>query len=90
MITLPPPFTATRYPGYFWNTETKLLFSLKVGGELREMKRYYPSRWTRWDTPYYLVYHQGRQRGMGLRYLSELKLQDSEIPVTYRENRRVA
>lgn len=47
MITFPPEFEALpKYPGYFWNTKTDTLFSIKVGGELRELKIREPSKWT--------------------------------------------
>ena len=38
MIVFPPEFVPTRYPGYFWNTAEKKLYSIKVTGELRPLK----------------------------------------------------
>jgi hypothetical protein len=38
MIYLPATLTPVpRYPGYFWDVKSHKMFSLKVGGELREM-----------------------------------------------------
>lgn len=37
MITFPPEFVKIRYPGYFWNTKTKQLCSIKVGGIVRPL-----------------------------------------------------
>jgi hypothetical protein len=38
MIHLPSTLTPVpRYPGYFWDVKSHKMFSLKVGGELREM-----------------------------------------------------
>lgn len=38
MIIFPPPFVKTRYNGYFFNTENKILYSIKVGGVLVPLK----------------------------------------------------
>ena len=38
MVTLPKDFVATRYPGYFWNVAEKKLYSIKVTGELKELR----------------------------------------------------
>lgn len=79
MITLPAPYIATRYPGYFWNIETRTLYSLKVGGVLKELRSNYASKWNNW-TPSYSISHHGERRHMTLRYLNKLRLVDSVIP----------
>ena len=84
MVTLPREFTATRLPGYFWNTKTQTLFSLKVGGELREMKVIYASYWNNWPCAGYRVCHKGKRRTMMLSYLEKLECKDSEITVVNR------
>jgi hypothetical protein len=38
MIQFPECYVKTKYPGYFWNRDTQTLFSIKVGGFLKEMK----------------------------------------------------
>jgi hypothetical protein len=32
MVVMPDEFVATRYPGYFWNTDDQKLYSIKVTG----------------------------------------------------------
>lgn len=39
MITFPPEFVTTKFYGYYWNTKTQRLYSIKVTGELRELKK---------------------------------------------------
>jgi len=38
MVTLPPEFVAIKYPGYFWNTTEKKLYSCKIDGILKPLK----------------------------------------------------
>lgn len=40
MIVFPSEFVKLKYPGYFWNTQNKTLYSIKVGGYLRPLKKY--------------------------------------------------
>lgn len=80
MITFPPEFVTTRYPGYFWNTKTQSLFSIKVTGELREIKFRKMSQWNRYDG--YQVSHKGQRRFLPIQYLKTLSSQ--EIPVCTR------
>ncbi len=37
MIIFPPEFVKLRYPGYYWNTLTKELYSIKVSGKLHKL-----------------------------------------------------
>ena len=84
MVTLPPPFTATKYLGYFWNTETKELFSLKQGGVLRKMRRRnpIPGLTGKIMSPYYTLSVNGERKFVTINYLHTLKLKDSVIPET--------
>jgi len=84
MVTLPPPFTATRLPGYFWHTEEKKLYSLKVSGELRELPLRYPNRWNKWPMPGYAVSYKGNRKYLSIDYLNKLAVEDSEIKVQKR------
>lgn len=86
MVTLPPEYTATKFPGYFWNTKTLELYSLKVGGELRKLPLKEPNYWNNWRGPGYRVSHKGRPRVMFLDYLEKLERADSVI--TVRDNGR--
>jgi len=47
MIVFPYGFVPTKYPGYFWNVRTERLSSIKIGGELRELKMSKPNRWNK-------------------------------------------
>lgn len=82
MVTLPKPFVATRYPGYFWHLEKQVLFSLKVGGELRELVLCRKSIWCPEDA--YHISHLGQRQFMTLAYLKALTDADSEIPIGIR------
>ena len=89
MVTLPIEFVETKYPGYFWNTETKTLFSLKIDGVLKELRMYNPNRWNNWPMPGYRVSVKGRGRYLSIGYLKGLKFQTvyEIIPVKERETR---
>jgi len=81
MVTLPPPFTATQYDGYFWNTETHELYSMKMGGVLRKLPLKTPNRFNNAHEPFYVVYNKGRRTWLLQSILKKLKLEHSEIPV---------
>jgi hypothetical protein len=80
MITFPPDFVCTRYPGYYWNTKTHRLFSIKVSGELHEMKYTKPSRFTNYKEGYRVSY-KGEKRWLSIQYLKSLTSQ--EISIAY-------
>ncbi len=79
MITLPPQFTATKYPGYFWNTETRTLYSIKITGELREIQKIHPNSFNFIRESGYRISHKGHRKFMPMSYLMELPIKDSEI-----------
>lgn len=39
MVVLPSEFVETKFPGYFWNVVDKRLYSVKVHGVLRPLKK---------------------------------------------------
>ena len=82
MVTLPPQFVATRVPGYFYNTETGTVYSIK-SGILKEMAR--KSYWSRYygkQIEGYQVSHCGVRNFLPDDYLQRLKVgADSEIRV---------
>lgn len=80
MITLPPEFTATKYPGYFWNTRTQSLFSIKVTGVLRPIKKCRPNIFNDYFKGY-RVSHQGQRVLLKMEYLTALTPKNSIIPV---------
>lgn len=80
MVRLPPEFTATKFTGYFWNTKTGRLFTMKPSGVLRELKKYPPNRWNHWRGGY-RVCDKGACRFLQMSYLNSLSLKPSVIPV---------
>jgi len=80
MVKLPPTFTATKIPGYFWDVESLKLFSIK-SGELKPMKMSHPSRFNHFRPPHYRVSHHGARRLLFQHALMKLKVEDSEIGV---------
>jgi hypothetical protein len=96
MITLPAPFAnVPDCPGYFWHTINHTMYSIKIAGELRELKRHKVNRWTFKGKrrPNFVVtgqeYYQLSVKGTPrLRYVSKLKklkCVDYEIPVHIRK-----
>ena len=81
MVTLPPNFMATRFPGYFWNVETRQLYSIKVGGVLRPLKIRKPSVWNKLRCDAYPVCVNGERRYLSIDYLNKLTYCDSVIGV---------
>jgi hypothetical protein len=92
MIKFPATLTPVpKLPGYFWDVETHKLYSIKVGGVLREMKvhRLHPCvRFGRFSKIklkagelYYSLSHQGHSRAMPVRDLKKLTLVDYDVPV---------
>ncbi len=79
MVVMPPEFVATRYPGYFWNTTEKKLYSIKVTGELKPMAFhkggfFYGNR----VEPGYQISVKGQKRTLTLEYLKTL----APVPTT--------
>jgi len=85
MVTLPKRFTATRYPGYFWDVKNQKLYSIKIGGELRELKLAYPTPWRMIYEPGYDLSVKGRKRFYPISKLKKLQKKDSKIKVVNRE-----
>jgi len=82
MIKLPEDFTATKYPGYFWNVRTKKLYSIKIGGVLKPLTlgTFIPA-YSRLCGPYYRVSVKGTIRYLMLEDLNKLTVEDSVIEV---------
>ena len=71
MVTLPKQFVSIFYPGYFWNTETKTLFTLKGVGVLRQLKMPNPNRFNHYFSGY-VISHEGYPRKVSMDYLNAL------------------
>lgn len=72
MITLPPEFVETKFPGYYWNTKTQQLFSLKVTGVLRPLAKPKISKFNRYQDVYQ-VSVMGKKRYLYMHNLRALK-----------------
>jgi hypothetical protein len=89
MVTMPSEFVATKFPGYFWNVVTRKLYSVKVTGELKELKDSYIGDlyYGYWRKRFplqrgYRISHQGQRHWLDeTSYLSKLKREDSVFPV---------
>ena len=89
MITLPEGLTATKYPGYFFHVADRELYSIKVGGNLRKLKKrpygkicaFVPYAWKlECDTWCWQVSVEGKKKFLTDRYLYSLSVEDSEVP----------
>jgi hypothetical protein len=82
MVVLPREYVATKYPGYFWNTDNQKLYSIKVTGELKQIAYHKGGYFYGHKVePGYRVSHQGNRRTYTLDYLHGLK----PVPVTVHE-----
>jgi hypothetical protein len=81
MVTLPPEFVATKYPGYFWNYSTMKLYSLKVSGELRPLKHITPNYFNNWHCGGYRVSVNGVRKNLFDDYLHTIKPSDTQIQI---------
>lgn len=95
MIYFPATLTPVpNYPGYFWDVESHKIYSLKVGGVLRELKRkrVHPAmfnygNWHGRIAPgdlYYSLSKNGRSRVMLVKDLKRLELVHYDMPVINR------
>lgn len=75
MITFPPEFVTTKFPGYFWNTRNETLYTIKVTGELRPLQYRPGNRWNHFQAGYQ-VSVKGRRRVLKLDYLKTLQSQE--------------
>ena len=78
MIHFPKTFVKIKYPGYFWDTAEHILYSIKINGVLKPLKRQKGIRGyangTYLDIPEgYELSHQGSRKYISLRYLESLK-----------------
>ena len=94
MIYFPRDLTPVpSYPGYFWDTKEHKLYSIKVGGVLRELKMRRVGPWMtsysrfskyRHGEKFYGLSREGRQQVMLVRDLKKLELVDYDMPVVNR------
>jgi hypothetical protein len=80
VVTLPSDFVATKYSGYFWNLKEKKLYSIKVDGVLKPIKKYPPNQWNHFQDAY-RVSVKGWRKSLHMDYLKKLVPADSVIPL---------
>ncbi len=90
MIKFPATLTPVpKLPGYFWDVEKHKMYSIKVGGVLRELKvqrqvGYFGyNRFSRvkFRELYYDLSHQGMSHRISVRELKKLEIVDYDVPV---------
>jgi hypothetical protein len=81
MVTLPKEFVATKYPGYFWNTLNKQLYSVKVTGELKPLVKTTPNMFNHYQEEGWRVSVKGERRYLQLSHLLKLTPANSVFPV---------
>lgn len=63
MVQFPEGFTALIYPGYFWNSNEKCIYSLKRGGVLRPLPLRRRFIYKMMDIPCgYDIYYKGKRK----------------------------
>lgn len=82
MITFPDGFVATKYPGYFWNITDEKLYTMKVTGVLRAMRRCDPAPYEVNGQPSYRVSVNGVRRRLTTGQIKRILVRaHSTIPV---------
>lgn len=85
MVTLPAEFVAIKYPGYFYNTQDKTLYSVKVTGMLKPLRhgpivQRSPSGQLVYTGAYgYRISVAGKKKYVTDDYLSKLNNQVSQV-----------
>lgn len=84
MIRFPKHFVKIKYPGYFWDVKEEILYSIKIGGELKPLKlkkAYYgPGKTGIVDIPEgYSVSVNGQKKIVALSDLQKLTYSESII-----------
>ena len=80
MVTLPKDFVATKYNGYFWHLKEQKLYSIKVGGFLRPLKKPPTSKYT-YGQDVYQISNLGKSRFLFMDELTKLTAANSVIKV---------
>lgn len=81
MIKFPDEFVATRYPGYYWNTKDRQLYTIKVTGVLQPLKKYSASAWQKQPGEYYKISQKGKRHHLLVAHLQTLVPSNQTIPV---------
>lgn len=92
MVTLPPEFIAIKWAGYFWNTVDKTLYSVKITGTLKPLKRTRKSNFGRGGWAGYVdgkpdevngfcISENNQTHFISLKTLKALKPKDTVFPI---------
>lgn len=84
-VKLPKEFVATRWNGYYWNTKEEHLYSCKIEGVLRPLKRQ-DNSYVMWKFggPIYQISVKGKSRSVsheGFKTGFNLKFKKKKFPV---------
>lgn len=79
-VRLPYNVVSTKYPGYFWDISKQRLLTIKVSGELRELKRIKPNHWNN-GFDGYRVSVKGVRKNLYMDYLRGLEPHYHIIPI---------
>ena len=80
-VKFPHGFVAIKFPGYFWHVDTQQLYSIKVDGVLKPLKKVFPNPFNKIEEPGYRISVNGKRRFVSVSYLQTLKLKNTEIPI---------
>lgn len=81
MITFPDGFVATRFPGYYWNTTDEKLYTMKVTGILRPMRRCDPVPHDEHGQTSYRVSVNGVRRRLTIAQIKRILVRDGTVQV---------
>lgn len=79
MITFPDGFVATKFPGYFWNTTDEKLYTMKVTGVLRAMRRCDPAPYEVDGQPSYRISVQGIRQRLTISQIKRTLQRDANV-----------
>ena len=95
LVSFPPEFIATAFPGYFFNVTDEKLYSMKIDGILKPLKYQRPNQFNHmWRHPVklrdgsevtasggYYVSVKGRRKFYAIEKLKDLPHVESIVPV---------
>ena len=81
MVVLPKEIIETKYPGYFFNIDNEMLYSVKVVGMLKPLGKCFPNVHNHFRTGW-KVSVKGERRWLDLSYLQRLKAAHLKTPPT--------
>jgi hypothetical protein len=81
MVRLPEEFIATKFSGYFFNTKENVLYSVKIRGVLRPLKKTSPNYFNKLREPAFYISVDGKRRAYVISKLLKLAEKAKENPV---------